>query len=251
MIFLNTLLDKGNENMNYIEILHTNDLQKLKEYLQTHDVNEEVQGGSLLYWAVYMNNTEFAELLINKGADINKIDIHGRTPLSTSCFFNFEDITSLLLENAAIIDVTCVERGYSGWNGQVQNETLNLLRKYGWVNLYLDDLRDIPEGFMGVRSIEEALDVFEDYNVHILSLDHDLGTNEKGELKKTGYDLVKYLCANVRRTANKIYLHTDNVVGRDNMYQTLLGAQRRGFIDADIEVYPYPFVKNRYSWKED
>ncbi len=26
----------------------------------------------------------------------------------------------------------------------------------------------------------------------------------------------------------KIYIHTDNVVGRENMYQTLLGAQRRG-----------------------
>ncbi len=54
----------------------------------------------------------------------------------------------------------------------------------------------------------------------------------------TGYDLVKYICAEGLR-ADKIYLHTDNSVGRDNMYRTLLGAQRRGFIDDNIEILDY------------
>ena len=49
--------------------------------------------------------------------------------------------------------------------------------------------------------------------------------------------------------ADKIYLHTDNSVGRDNMYYTLLGAQRRGFIDDNIEIYNYSIAQNKYSDK--
>ncbi|MDE1429428.1 hypothetical protein PVN37_22435 [Bacillus licheniformis] len=140
-----------------------------------------------------------------------------------------------------------MDRAIFGWNSQVQIESINLLKQYGWVNLYLDDLRDIPDGFVEVRTMEDAIEGLENYNVHVLSLDHDLGMDEKGNLRKTGYDLVKDLCANGKRAANRIYLHTDNVGGRENMYQTLIAAQRRGFIDADIEIYPYPFTRNSYS----
>ncbi len=47
----------------------------------------------------------------------------------------------------------------------------------------------------------------------------------------------------------EIYLHTDNPVGRENMYDTLLGAQRRGFINEHINIFNYPIVKNKYSDK--
>lgn len=62
----------------------------------------------------------------------------------------------------------------------------------------------------------------------------------------TGYDLVKLFCERGYR-ANKIYIHTDNGVGRENMYHTLKGAQRRGFIDEDIEIYHYSITINKYS----
>ncbi|WP_328161584.1 hypothetical protein [Cytobacillus praedii] len=57
---------------------------------------------------------------------------------------------------------------------------------------------------------------------------------------------MKYICQHGLRD-NKIYLHTDNVVGRENMYQNLMAAQRRGFIDNDIQIYHYPITKNKYS----
>lgn len=82
--------------------------------------------------------------------------------------------------------------------------------------------------------------------ISILSLDHDLGTDDKGNLLLTGYDLVKYICENGLK-ADRIYLHTDNPVGRENMYNTLIGAQIRGFIDEGIKIFPYPFTKNKYS----
>ena len=114
------------------------------------------------------------------------------------------------------------------------------------INLYLDDLRDCPESFILARTIEEAKYYLENFVVRILSLDHDLGIDEKGNLLPIGYDLVKYVCENGLR-ADNIYLHTDNPVGRLNMHETLIGAQRRGFIDIDIEIYNRPVVPNKYT----
>ncbi|WP_342577306.1 cyclic-phosphate processing receiver domain-containing protein [Psychrobacillus sp. FSL K6-2843] len=114
------------------------------------------------------------------------------------------------------------------------------------INLYVDDLRDCPKGFTVARNIEEAINYLENYKVHILSLDHDLGEDKDGNLLPTGYDLVKYICEKGLR-ADKIYIHTDNGVGRENMYQTLKAAQRRGFIDQDIEIFHYSITPNKYS----
>ncbi|MFF2532201.1 cyclic-phosphate processing receiver domain-containing protein [Brevibacillus sp. NPDC058079] len=114
------------------------------------------------------------------------------------------------------------------------------------INLYVDDLRDCPKGFVVARTMEEAIALLSQYDVHILTLDHDLGEDENGNLLSTGYDLVKYFCEHGMR-ADKIYLHTDNGVGRENMYQTLLAAQRRGFIDKDIEIHHYAITENKYT----
>jgi len=113
-------------------------------------------------------------------------------------------------------------------------------------NIYLDDLRDCPEGFVVARTMAEAIEMFKHNDVDILSLDHDLGEDENGVLLPTGYDFVKYFCEH-GLFAGKIYMHTDNGVGRENMYQTLLAAQRRGFISDEIEIYHYSITPNRYS----
>jgi len=116
------------------------------------------------------------------------------------------------------------------------------------INLYVDDLRDCPDGFVIARTVEQAIYYLENFQIEILSLDHDLGMDEQRELMPTGYDLVKYICEKGLR-AERIYLHTDNSVGRENMYQTLLGAQRRGFIDSGIKIYHYSITQNKYSEK--
>ncbi|MGO1059503.1 cyclic-phosphate processing receiver domain-containing protein [Planococcus sp. FY231025] len=114
------------------------------------------------------------------------------------------------------------------------------------INLYVDDLRDCPKGFVVARNVDEALEYLRNCSVNILSLDHDLGEDSEGNLLPTGYDLVKIFCEEGYR-ANKIYIHTDNGAGRENMFHTLKGAQRRGFIDQDIEIYHYSITINRYS----
>lgn len=47
------------------------------------------------------------------------------------------------------------------------------------INLYLDDLRDCPKGFIVARTVEEAIYYFENYQINILSLDHDLGVDNR------------------------------------------------------------------------
>lgn len=116
------------------------------------------------------------------------------------------------------------------------------------INLYVDDLRDFPKDFVIARDYDNAISLLINNNIDILSLDHDLGEDKEGNILPSGYDIVKYICENGIKI-KKIYLHTDNPVGRDNMYETLLGARRRGFIDKDTEIFRYPFVENKYTSK--
>ena len=108
------------------------------------------------------------------------------------------------------------------------------------INIYLDDCRKCPNGFVLAKNTDELMELFNNNEVNILSLDHDLGVNDNNELLDTGYDFVKYFCEN-GLYADQIYIHSDNVVGRANMYETLLGAQRRGFISQDIKIFRYPY----------
>jgi hypothetical protein len=114
------------------------------------------------------------------------------------------------------------------------------------MKLYVDDLRDCPSGYTPAKTMEQAIAFLQNNTVDILSLDHDLGEDENGNLRPTGYDLVKFMCEHGLR-ANKIYIHTDNVVGRTNMYETLKSAQRHGIIPSDVEIYHYSITVNRYS----
>ena len=109
------------------------------------------------------------------------------------------------------------------------------------INLYVDDIRKCPDNFIVARTYSDAIEKLNNNNINILSLDHDLGIIDGTEM--TGYDIVKYICNNDIKI-NEIYIHTDNVVGRQNMYETLLGAQRRNIIDKNIKIHPYSYAKN-------
>jgi hypothetical protein len=100
------------------------------------------------------------------------------------------------------------------------------------INVYLDDLRPCPPGFVLARNVDECLALLESGNVRYLSLDHDLGENEP-----TGYDLTKIM---VERGLwpLRIYMHTANPVGRDNMYQLLTRYKPEGI---SVHYGPIPF----------
>jgi hypothetical protein len=119
------------------------------------------------------------------------------------------------------------------------------------INLYVDDLRDIPRDFSGARTYEEAILHLKAYPINILSLDHDLGEDEQGNLLPTGDDLVNWIiefgATKTPLIINSIYLHTDNPVGRERMYKALVRAQERGFIHKRTTIHHYPITPNKYT----
>ena len=57
------------------------------------------------------------------------------------------------------------------------------------MKLFLDDEREAPAGWVRVRWPEEAIELLKTGQVTDLSLDHDLGDDERG----TGYDVVLWI----------------------------------------------------------
>lgn len=86
--------------------------------------------------------------------------------------------------------------------------------------LWVDDLRDIPNNYIGeyhtviARNYDEAIKELNRFRYDIISLDHDLGEG------KSGYDICKYIIEN-NIQCNEFRIHTRNPVGRDNMIQLL------------------------------
>ncbi|GIO25186.1 hypothetical protein J11TS1_37670 [Oceanobacillus sp. J11TS1] len=53
--------------MDFLSIIKNNNVDELEIYLRTHDANEETQGQSLLYWAVFHRRLNFVKKLIEQG----------------------------------------------------------------------------------------------------------------------------------------------------------------------------------------
>lgn len=82
------------------------------------------------------------------------------------------------------------------------------------MKLFLDDLRNAPNGYTLVRTYEECISLLSANEIEILSLDHDLGTH------KTGYDICLWLVEN-EIYPKQILIHSANPVGQKNMIQLL------------------------------
>lgn len=78
------------------------------------------------------------------------------------------------------------------------------------MKLFLDDERTPPDGWTLVRWPDEVIELLELGGVDELSLDHDLGDDQRG----TGYDVLKWLeeAVYIRgfRPPNRIVIHSAN-----------------------------------------
>ena len=88
------------------------------------------------------------------------------------------------------------------------------------INLWLDDERPAPEGWIAARTGAEALRYLEAGVVQDASLDHDLG---KG---LTGYDVVCWMERTGKWPQGEIWVHSMNPVGRARMEQVIAGRNR-------------------------
>lgn len=110
------------------------------------------------------------------------------------------------------------------------------------IYLYLDDMRPFPEGWKGVRTIEEAKAELAAGHVEMASLDHDLGACEMCMGEKTidqwlsetdmasmphcehvgtGYDLVCWMEETGYWPKQKPQVHSANPVGAFRMRQAI------------------------------
>ncbi|KAK3103771.1 hypothetical protein FSP39_021748 [Pinctada imbricata] len=84
--------------------IQNGDLDTVKNLVQKDEkiVNNETEGGRFpLHIAADYGQTEVIEFLINKGAEVNKADKHGITPLLAAVWENHTSSVKLLLEKGA------------------------------------------------------------------------------------------------------------------------------------------------------
>lgn len=84
------------------------------------------------------------------------------------------------------------------------------------MRVYLDDERPTPEGWVHVYWPCEAIELLEGGEVTEISLDHDLGDDQRG----TGYDVVLWIEEAVATRGfvpPKIHVHSANASAREKM----------------------------------
>ena len=100
----------------------------------------------------------------------------------------------------------------------LMDELEGLVMNYKNIKIYVDDVRDIPEGYIGTRSVNQTIELIKEIESHdgsidVIDLDHDLG-----DYAYDGGDAIKILDFLVEReTFYPIDFHTANPVGRANM----------------------------------
>lgn len=90
--------------------------------------------------------------------------------------------------------------------------------------VYLDDLRPVPEGFIGLKNYEEFCAFIVQFGIpDFISFDHDLGEG------KTGYDCAKFLveyCLDNGISKINFQVHSQNPVGKENIEKLLQNFHR-------------------------
>lgn len=93
------------------------------------------------------------------------------------------------------------------------------------MRVFLDDERTTPEGWVRVYWPDEAIALLESGAVEELSLDHDLGDDERG----TGYDVVLWIEEAVALRGfrpPRISVHSANSSARDKMIAGIQSIER-------------------------
>lgn len=93
------------------------------------------------------------------------------------------------------------------------------------MKVYLDDERKAPEGWQQVRWPNEAIRLLETGAVKEISLDHDLGDDDRG----TGYDVILWIEEAVISRGfkpPKIRVHSANSSARQKMEQGIESIER-------------------------
>ncbi|MDG0789558.1 cell division protein FtsJ [Cohnella ginsengisoli] len=100
------------------------------------------------------------------------------------------------------------------------------------INVYLDDVRPCPAGFVPARTAEECLLLLRECEVDILSLDYELGYGHPN-----GFAVVAGLIA-AGTFPREVYVHSSSMMGRAQMVRGLREAGIAGLIVHDGPMPP-------------
>ena len=97
------------------------------------------------------------------------------------------------------------------------------------MKMYLDDEREPKNSYdVIVRSFEEAVSFVENNGIpNFISFDHDLGSDNMGNILKDGYDFAKWLVdmdiENIHKFPNNFTfdIHSANLIGKNNIKSIL------------------------------
>jgi hypothetical protein len=94
------------------------------------------------------------------------------------------------------------------------------------MKIYLDDERPAPDGWVQARWPDEVIALLKTKEVSHLSLDHDLGDDQRG----TGYDVLSWiereLILNQRKPPAHINVHSANPAARMRMVAAIKAISR-------------------------
>lgn len=100
------------------------------------------------------------------------------------------------------------------------------------MKIWLDDLRQAPEGWERTYNARTTIKLLETEDVEEISLDHDLGNDE---VVGTGYDVVLHMekmASEGRKIPRRCAVHSQNIVGAKRMISALTSIKERfGAID--------------------
>lgn len=94
------------------------------------------------------------------------------------------------------------------------------------MKVYLDDERDTPEGWVRVYWPDEAIELLKSGEVIRISLDHDLGDDDRG----TGYDVLLWIEEQVALHGfepPEMRVHSANASAREKMESAIASILRR------------------------
>jgi len=94
------------------------------------------------------------------------------------------------------------------------------------MKIFLDDVRETPNGWTRTYWPDETIKLLKDNIVTEISLDHDLGNDEKG----TGYDVLLWIEEQVFLYDYKppiIYIHSSNSSAVSKMKRAVENIKRR------------------------
>ncbi|WP_309043204.1 cyclic-phosphate processing receiver domain-containing protein [Cytobacillus oceanisediminis] len=108
------------------------------------------------------------------------------------------------------------------------------------MSVFLDDYRSAPEGYVLAETVDECMDLLQNFSIEHLSLDHDLVHPDRN-----GFLLVQ-LMVKEKLFAKRITIHSANSVGGKAMYKHLKQAQEDTILCPSIIIALRPLPLNFY-----